>query len=280
MNILFKKGSKTILSTLLALAMVFSVPVVSLAQDDAPKDWCNDMAGVQLDIPGGYHRNEDGSCVAINLDGMPTQQITTVCPTGQTLVDNTNCMPDVCPNLPGAQAKMPNNYYEGDMGECFLNLDIRFNTQDGTKLSTPGKSGKYVYDACPNVWGIQGGVPAGYTKDLLTNRCTKKPVVDMCKNLKGNQTTIPKNHTQTEDGNCYNKSSDQKPVVKAYDWCTNIPETQTSLPIGMMRPKEGTECLPIVTPVVVDRCSNIENNQTTIPDGYYQRDGSTECFKK
>lgn len=273
------------------MVTMLSTPFASYAQDDAPLDWCSDMEGVQIDIPGGYHRNEDGTCIAINLDGMPTRQIIDVCPNingdqevvpvGYVLVDNTNCMPDVCPNLPGAQAKMPNNYYEGDGGECFLNLDIRFNTADGTKLTTPGKSGKYVYDACPNVWGIQGGVPAGYTKDTLTNRCSKKPVVDMCKNLKGNQLTIPKNHNRTEDGNCYNKLSDQKPVVKAYDWCTNIPETQTSLPTGMMRPNEGTECVSIVPPiVVVDRCSNIAGNQGTIPDGYYQRDGATECLAR
>ena len=215
MNIIFKKGSKTILSTLLALAMVFSVPMISLAQDNAPEDWCNDMEGVQLDIPGGYHRNGDGTCIAINLDGMPTQQIIDVCPNiigdqevvpvGYILVDNTNCMPDVCPNLPGAQAKMPNNYYEGDMGECFLNLDIRFNTKDGETLTRPRDSGKYVYDACPNMWGIQGGVPAGYMKDSLTNKCVKKPVVDLCNNINGVQLTLPKNHSRKEDGSCYNK---------------------------------------------------------------------------
>ncbi len=240
---------------LMLMVTMLSTPFASFAQEDAPRDWCSDVEGVQLDIPGGYHRNEDGTCDAINLDGMPTQQIVDVCPNlsgdqevvpaGHILVDNTNCMPDICPNLPGAQAKMPNNYYEGDGGECFLNLDIRFNTLDGIKLTTPKASGKYVYDACPNVWGIQGGVPAGYTKDVLTNRCTKKPVVDMCKNLKGNQLTVPKNHIRYEDGSCYNKSSDQKPAVKA-----------------------------------VDRCSNIEGAQATIPEDHYQRDGATECIAR
>lgn len=100
--------------------------------------------------------------------------------------------------------------------------------------------------------------PAGYTKDVLTNKCTKKPVVDLCKNLEGNQTSLPKNHARNEDGTCYNKLTAPKPVVKVYDWCTNIPETQTFLPVGMMRPKEGTECVLIVPPVVVvDRCSEI-----------------------
>jgi hypothetical protein len=189
----------------------------AFAQGDVPRDWCSDMDGDQLDIPTGYHRNEDGTC-SPNANTTPTQPVDLcpnisgdqdVMPKGFILVDNTDCLLDLCSNLAGPQQKMPNNYYEGDLGECFLNLDIRFNTQDGTKLSIPGKSGKYVYDACPNVWGIQGGVPAGYTKDILTNRCSKIVVVDMCKNLKGNQLTIPKNHKQTQDGNCYNINSDK-----------------------------------------------------------------------
>lgn len=49
----------------------------------------------------------------------------------------------------------------------------------------------------------------------------------------------------------------------------------------MMRPNEGTECVPIVPPVVVvDRCSNIEGDQATIPETHYQRDGATECIAR
>lgn len=196
------------------MVTMLSTPFASFAQEDAPRDWCDDMEGVQLDIPGGYHRNEDGTCIAINLDGMPTQPIVDVCPNlsgdqevvpaGYVLIDNTNCMPDICPNLDGAQATMPYNYYAGD-GNCLINIDIRLSTRDGITLSTPRANGKYVYDACPNMYGIQGGVPAGYTKDTLTNRCTKKPVVDLCNNISGTQATLPKNHIRKEDGSCYNK---------------------------------------------------------------------------
>lgn len=193
----------------------------AFAQVDIQKDWCSNIADIQEEIPGGYHRNEDGTCDAVNLDGMPTQQIEEalviidlcpnidevqeVIPAGYILVDNTDCLPDVCPNIPGAQATIPVNYYIGD-GECAQNVDIRFNTKDGITLSTPNSSGKYVYDACPNVWGIQGGVPAGYTKDSLTNKCKKKPVVDMCPNIDGFQKSIPKNYIKLEEGgNCVSK---------------------------------------------------------------------------
>lgn len=206
-----------------------------------------------------------------------TQPVTT-CPTGYTLVDNTNCMLDVCPNLPGAQAKIPTNYWIGD-NECRMNIDLQ-----NPSLIPPAfisNSGKGVYDACPNIPGVQGGVPAGYTKDTLTNKCTKKPVVDLCKNVNGIQTSLPKNHARNEDGTCYNKLTAPKPVVKVYDQCTNIAETQTSIPQGMMRPNEGTECVPIVPPVVVvDRCSNIEGPQATIPETHYQRDGATDCIAR
>ncbi len=177
-----QKLSKFVLF-LFMFTVVFS-PVVSFATDE-------------VQVNNEAQSNTD---VCKNLDG---DQATV--PAGYTLVDNTDCLPDVCPNIPGAQAKMPNNYYSGD-GECLINVDIRFNTPDGIKLSTPGKSGKYVYDACPNVWGIQGGVPAGYTKDSLTNKCKKKPVVDMCPNIDGFQKSIPKNYIKLEEGgNCVSK---------------------------------------------------------------------------
>lgn len=166
--------------TLLMLMVVFlSLPSVSLAEENLPQiDLCANLLNIQTEVPTGHIR-----------------------------VDNTDCLPDICPNLAGAQAKMPANYYMGD-GECLLNLDIRFNTKDGVKLTTPGSSGKYVYDACPNMFGIQGGVPAGYSKDTATNKCIPKPVLDLCNNLKGNQLTVPKNHIQ-KDGACYNIRTDK-----------------------------------------------------------------------
>ncbi len=211
------------------MVVSFGVSNTSFATEEVTKneDVCSNIEGVQSEVPGGYH-GSNGECLVYNENGMPSFFTETVVvepvdvcpnidgtqevvPVGYALVDNTNCMPDVCSNLDGAQAKIPNNYYLGD-GQCLLNLDIRFSTKDGITLSTPRENGKYVYDACPNMWGIQGGVPAGYTKDLLTNKCNKKPAVDLCNNIPGNQATLPKNHARKEDGSCYNKLTVEKKV--------------------------------------------------------------------
>ncbi len=179
------------------------MPTQRIIEEDLKIDVCLNIPEIQETIPAGYAKVPNGDCKEDLCKNISGNQFDI--PTGHVRIDNTDCLPDICPNLVGAQAKMPNNYYEGDGGECFLNLDIRFNTLDGVKLTTPRDSGKYVYDACPNMFGIQGGVPAGYTKNNLTNRCTKIPVIDLCNNIEGVQKTLPKNNLRREDGSCYNK---------------------------------------------------------------------------
>ncbi len=237
--------------SLLVLAVFLSTSVYSFAQDVTTEtDQCSNINGMQIEIPGGYHRSFDNDCEPYNENGMPTQRteeslVVDVClnidgvqesipegyakvqngdckedlcknipgdqfdiPTGHIRIDNTDCLPDVCPNLVGAQAKIPNNYWIGD-GECRINIDIAYSTKDGLTLSTPRASGKYVYDACPNMWGIQGGVPAGYIKDVATNKCIPKPVVkkvapinteqnDFCSNMEGVQSKLPEGYRRAE----------------------------------------------------------------------------------
>lgn len=229
---LMNKFMKNISIGLLVLAVFLSTSVNIFAQDvNIEVDQCANIGGTQIDIPGGYHRSFDNDCEPYNENGMPSIQVAQdviidVCPNltgdqeivpvGYYLVDNTNCLPDVCPNIKGAQAKIPNNYWIGD-GECRINIDIGASTKDGLTLSTPRASGKYVYDACPNMWGIQGGVPAGYLKDTATNKCMKKPVVKI---------VVP-------------------PQVKKGDFCSNMEGAQDGLPAGYKRPEGTTTCFKI-----------------------------------
>lgn len=172
-------------------------------------DVCLNIDGVQEVIPEGYAKVQNGDCKQDLCKNISGNQFDI--PTGYIRIDNTDCLPDVCPNLVGAQAKIPNNYWIGD-GECRINIDIGASTKDGAKLTIPGTSGKYVYDACPNMWGIQGGVPAGYLKDTATNKCMPKPVVkiivaptseqkDLCSNIQGVQTKLPKGLRRPEGSN-------------------------------------------------------------------------------
>lgn len=148
------------------LLTVLSVPSQSFAVEVevAPTTGC----------PIGTFPRDNGDCapdVCFNMRGAQA-----VPPTGYTVIDDGKCVPDVCPNIPGAQSKLPNTYWIGD-GECRINVDLQNPSRIPPAFIPTTNTGKGVYDACPNIPGLQGGVPAGYTKDMSTNKCKLKPVV-------------------------------------------------------------------------------------------------------
>ena len=90
---------------------------------------------------------------------------------------------DVCPNLEGNQASVPEGYQLVE-GQC-------------TVIVIPPP-----VDVCPNLEGNQATVPAGY--QLVEGQCTViviPPPVDVCPNLEGNQASVPAGY-QLVGGQC------------------------------------------------------------------------------
>jgi hypothetical protein len=83
---------------------------------------------------------------------------------------------DVCPNLEGVQATVPAGFILSE-GACVPVIP-----------PPPG-------DVCPNLEGIQSTVPGGYT--LVAGQCVivPPPPIDLCPNLEGIQSTVPGGYT-------------------------------------------------------------------------------------
>lgn len=100
-----------------------------------------------------------------------------------------------------------NNGYSATTGQsCGCN---------GTQYSTYNGQLCYVQpvvDMCPNIVGVQTSVPAGMTVDNSGN-CIALSNVDMCSNIAGIQTTVPAGMF-VADGNCYS-SQPVDPVCAA-----------------------------------------------------------------
>jgi hypothetical protein len=87
-----------------------------------------------------------------------------------------NCVPDVCPNIAGNQASVPNGMVVDANGDCITPPDP---------------------DLCSNIAGIQRQVPNGLTR-LLDGRC----VADLCSNIEGVQETVPDGFVRLH-GECF-----------------------------------------------------------------------------
>ncbi len=92
------------------------------------------------------------------------------------------------------------------------------------------------------------------------------PVVDLCTNIADTQTTVPAGMTKDTAGNAPGVCT--TPPV---DMCPNIADTQTTVPTGMIVDGSGN-C--VTSPV--DLCPNINGTQTTVPVGMIV-DGSGNC---
>lgn len=73
-----------------------------------------------------------------------------------------------------------------------------------------------VFDACPNIIGVQDSVPDGY--EINANGICIKSPVDLCKNIDGIQEILPDNNLIDSGGNCQ------------IDVCLNIDDLQMTLP--------------------------------------------------
>lgn len=86
---------------------------------------------------------------------------------------------DVCPNLNGIQAVIPDGMIVDVAGNCVLKQ----------------------YDLCPNIAGAQAQIPKGMMRDKLGN-CMIPPPTDLCGNLDGIQAKIPDGMVKDDQGFC------------------------------------------------------------------------------
>ncbi|MBI4733030.1 MAG: hypothetical protein HY781_13060 [Chloroflexi bacterium] len=138
---------------------------------------------------------------------------------------------DVCPNIDGNQATIPDGFYMDENGDC---------------VPIPP-------DLCPNIDGTQLTVPDGFQMDDSGN-CVPVPP-DLCPNIDGTQLTIPDGFQMDDSGNC---------VPIPPDLCPNIDGTQLTVPDGFYVDDEG-DCVPLPP----DVCPNIDGSQATVPEGMY-----------
>ena len=148
---------------------------------------------------------------------------------------NKSCTPpppaDVCPNIPGNQATIPDGMVKDDNGNCVTEQ----------------------VDVCPNIDGMQTEVPDGMVKNAAGNCVTEE--TDVCPNIDGMQNTVPDNMVIDENGNCV--------VPEDGDVCPNIDGMQTEVPDGMVKDENG-QC--VLKPAVVVVSKNGPNTPQKLAD--------------
>ena len=88
-----------------------------------------------------------------------------------------------------------------------------------------------VVDVCPNLEGTQSTVPSGY--HLSEGQCVldTPPVTDVCPNIEGTQESVPSGY-HLSDGQCVADSTNGSGGGTPTDVCPNIDGTQESVPSG------------------------------------------------
>ena len=139
---------------------------------------------------------------------------------------------DVCPNILGVQATVPNGMIIDGNGDCV----------------TPPPP---VVDVCNNIAGDQETIPAGYYRDS-NGDCYVQPTppVDVCPNLFGVQAIVPSSLIVDANGNC---------IAPPVDECPNIDGPQSAIPEGMVKvdsvcftpePQDTTPKPDVITPPI------------------------------
>jgi hypothetical protein len=137
-----------------------------------------------------------------------------------------------------------------------------YGTTNFTRDDCPGE------DICPNLAGVQGKIPAGYTYDPDTATCVVTtvgvtPATDLCVNLTGDQSVVPPGFTIDANMICTPNSG---------DFCANIAAIQNVMPAWLTIDSSGN-CAPSSG----DYCRNINGKQSAIPAGF-NIDSSLNCI--
>ena len=141
-------------------------------------------------IPGWDGENP-GNLVGLEFADAQGRSVVIAIDVGQDEPDVSSCPPptpppptDVCPNIDGNQAEVPDGMVKDEQGNCV------------TPLPPPT-------DVCPNIDGNQAEVPDGMVEDEQGNCVTPPPPpTDVCPNIDGNQATAPAGIVKDEQGNC------------------------------------------------------------------------------
>lgn len=147
---------------------------------------------------------------------------------------------DVCPNIPGVQASIPDGMIKNSSGNCV----------------TPEPE---PIDLCENISGNQEVIPSGYYRDSNGN-CYPQPdppapVVDVCPNLAGVHTSLPNGYIYDAEGNC---------VLPPVDLCSNIDGIQSTLPAGLAINSNGL-CYTPASPAQPDPGTDSDPEPDTDP---------------
>ena len=147
---------------------------------------------------------------------------------GQEGQDNT----DVCPNIAGVQAEIPDGKRKDASGDCVSYCDTTYTENQLICQNDTEYEWRCVkVDVCLNIEGYQKEAPKGYISDGDRN-CS--PIEDVCPNLSGTQTTVPSGYIKNSSGNCV--------LPTSTDVCPNIDGVQTTVPPYYF--KNGSECTP------------------------------------
>lgn len=137
--------------------------------------------------------------------------------------------PDVCPNIPGVQATIPDGMQLDGSGNCYT--------------PTPPPAPPVETDLCNNIAGVQTTLPDGYYRTLGGNCYVQptapEPPVDVCLNIDDVQTAVPDGYYLDESNNCV-------VLPEPTDECPNIDGPQATIPDGMIR-ENGICYTPAIT---------------------------------
>jgi len=136
---------------------------------------------------------------------------------GQVIWNNDCEVPpvDLCTNLEGIQAEMPQGYEDPDQDKVCTEIPV---------------------DLCCNLEGIQAEMPQGYEDPDQDKICTEIPPVDLCSNLEGNQETMPQGYEDPDQDKVCTE------IQEPTDLCKNIEGIQTEIPKGYEDPNQDGVC--------------------------------------
>lgn len=162
-----------------------------------------------------------------------------------------NAPVDVCPNIPGTQATIPNGMQLDGGGNCYTPTPV-------TPPVTPVTP--VTVDLCNNLPGTQTTLPTGYYRTSNGN-CYKQPSapaqpVDVCSNLEEIQTGVPEGYYLDTSNNCV-------VIPEPTDECPNITGPQSTIPDGMVR--ENNICYTPTTTTPTDNGTTKTPTQTESP---------------
>ena len=169
-------------------------------------------------IPPFTYVDKDDNVISYPGKNLTTQYGTS---TGAQVLANGCVIPttqptDVCPNIDGDQATVPDGLVVDSEGNC-----VEPNEPPAT-------------DVCPNIEGDQATIPDGMYVDADGNCVEPQEAQDVCPNIDGDQATVPDGMYVDGDGNCVEPAPQEPGAGETTpDVCNNIDGNQATVPEGL-----------------------------------------------